>query len=157
MVWNQKMSLIVGGLVSCAALVGCNQLNTRPDANLAPVRGVDQSDPRATLILASAKLIDNVRLGSSRFQPVGQLTRAQVTVQNLSDNRYTLEYQFEWEDVGGISVGNSGSWHRFTLSPRGVKKFTSTGKVPEAVNITFTTRLPDDVFIQRNKAEEDKY
>lgn len=154
MVWNHKSSLIFTGLLSCAALVGCNQLNARPDGDLQAVRGVDQSDPRATLVLASPQLIDNVRLGSPRFQTVGELTRAQVTVQNLSDNRYTLEYRFEWEDGGGMSVGNSGSWYRFTLSPRGVQKFTSTGKVPEAVNITFTTRLPDDVFIRQDREEE---
>lgn len=154
MVWDRRLLLMVSGLLSCAALTGCNQLNARPGADLAQVRGVDQSNPRATLVLASQELIDDVRLGSPRFQSVGQLTRAQVTVQNLSDNRYTLEYRFEWEDGSGMSAGNSGSWHRFTLSPRGVQKFTSTGKVPEAVNITFTTRLPDDVFIQSDREEE---
>jgi uncharacterized protein YcfL len=79
-----------------------------------------------------------------------------VTVQNVSEKRFSLEYKFDWEDPQGFAVNSAAMWQRFTLSPRQVRKFTSTGKVPEATNITFTVRLPDDAFILQESEEYDR-
>jgi len=72
-------------------------------------------------------------------------------VQNLSENRYTLEYKFDWKESEGFSVNSRSVWHRFTLTSHQTQSFQSMGKIPEAVNITFTVRFPDDVFIENYK------
>lgn len=144
--------LVVGS--AFIALGACNQTMTR-EPELVQNRSIDQSHPRATLVLASEKLVGDVSLSNPVFQPAGQLTRAQVTVQNLSGVRYTLEYKFDWADAQGFNVNSLGSWQRFTLSPRQATRFTSTGKVPEATNITFTVRLPDDAFIHHDRDDRD--
>ena len=72
-------------------------------------------------------------------------------VYNLTETRYTLEYKFDWEDSQGFKVGSINSWHRFTLTAGEERTFTSTGKVPDATNIVFTVRFPDDVFIETEK------
>lgn len=143
-------------LAGALALAGCNQTMPLTGSGLVPTTSVDQSHPRATLVLASAPLVSDIVLTNPQFQPVGQLTRAQVTVQNVSEKRFSLEYKFDWEDPQGFAVNSAAMWQRFTLSPRQVRKFTSTGKVPEATNITFTVRLPDDAFILQESDEYDR-
>jgi len=150
-----KLFPLLTTLSALFVLSGCNQYGVRAEQELVSNSSVNQEDPRATLVLASRDLVGDIRLSSPRFQSVGDLTRAQVTVQNLSENRYTLEYRFEWADYQGFATGGLSSWHRYTLSPREARKFTSTGKVPEATSITFTTRLPDDVFIRNSDEQKD--
>jgi uncharacterized protein YcfL len=134
-------------LISTVLLSGCNQVTVREESGLVQGSTIDQSDQRATLILGSEALVGNVRLVSPKFRSIGELTQAQVTVQSLTDTKLTLEYKFVWQDAQGFQEGGAGSWHRFTLTPRQVISFNSTGKVPEASNIVFTVRLPDDFFI----------
>lgn len=139
-----------------AALAGCNQALPRTGSGLVPTSSVNDSHPRATLVLASEPLVQDIVLINPQFQSVGQLSRAQVTVQNLSEKRFSLEYKFDWEDAQGFSVNNAVAWQRFALSPRQVRKFTSTGKVPDATRITFTVRLPDDAFILQQSDQYDR-
>ena len=114
---------------------------------------LDNSDPRARLVLGSNKLVGNVRMANLRFRKVGRFTQAQVGIQNLSNNRYNVEYRVEWEDQNGFMVDQSGVWRRLTLSPTQIDTFTTTGKVPEAAHIVVNLRMPDDPFII-NKDEE---
>jgi len=151
---NIKIISLLLGTSMLAILSACNLQNVRPEAELVQNSSIDQTNPRANLVLASEDLVGDIRLSNPVFQAIGALTRAQVTVQNLTENRYTLEYKFDWADNQGFAVNSLSSWHRFTLSPRQALKFTSTGKVPEATTITFTTRLPDDVFIHYNRDED---
>ncbi len=147
--------LVLGVALVAGAVAGCTPQTVKEQPELIAGPSLDTSHPRAKLILGSEDLVGEIRISSPRFRPVGQLTQAQVTVQNLTDSRYTLEYRFGWEDSEGFKVGNPGSWHRFTLAPRQVETFNSTGKVPEATNIVFTVRLPDDVFIHMKKEEKE--
>jgi uncharacterized protein YcfL len=142
---------LVAAVVVVGVVAGCTPQNVRSNQELVPGPSIDQSYPGAKLVLGSEDLVGEVRLSNAIFRPVGQLTQAQVTVQNLTDTRYTLEYKFDWEDANGFAIGSLGTWHRFKLTPRHVAKFTSTGKTPEATNIIFTVRLPDDVFIHSDR------
>jgi len=117
-------------------------------------RMIDTSNPRAKLIVGSTKLVNNIAVIDPRFRKLGEMTQAEVTVQNLTDDRYTLEYKFDWEDVDGFTVNSNSMWHRFTLTARQSQRFQSLGKTPAAVNIMFTVRLPDDAFIEMYKQEE---
>ncbi|MCP3851480.1 MAG: DUF1425 domain-containing protein [Gammaproteobacteria bacterium] len=112
---------------------------------------LDDTHPRARLVLGSEKLVGNIRMGNIRFRKVGLFTQAQVGIQNLSDVRYNLEYKVEWEDESGFMLDQSGAWQRFTLAPTQIDTVTSTGKVQDAYKIVITVRLPDDPFIINRK------
>lgn len=134
-------------LVLAMMTAGCNQQGLKADVELQPDPTIDQSYPGATLILGSEDLVGYIRLGGPRLDPVGQLTRGQVSVQNLTEERYTLEYRFDWRDAQGFNAGDPGVWRRFTLAPRTAQAFNSTGKIPQATGFVFTVRLPDDMFV----------
>lgn len=119
-----------------------------------PLSPVDDSHPRARLITGSRDLLGYIALTNPRFRQVGQLAQVNVNVENLSENRYTLEYRFEWMDDQGFAVDGKNVWHRFTLSPQGQTTVASMGKTPDAKNIVFTVRFPDDVFIEDHKQLE---
>lgn len=108
---------------------------------------LDDSHPRARLVLGSEKLVGNIRMANVKFRKVGLFTQAQVGIQNLSDVRYNVEYKVEWEDASGFMVDQSGVWRRLTLSPTQIDTATATGKVQDAYKLVFTVRLPDDPFI----------
>ena len=72
-------------------------------------------------------------------------------MQNLSNNRYTLEYQYAWEDQEGFSISENRVWKRFVLGPREIKSFRSVAGDPKAYGFTMTVRLPDDLFIHQEK------
>ncbi len=143
-------------MVCAIGFVMMNGCSSMPDSNqrTVPQSMIDTSNPRAKLIVGSKKLVNKIVLLDPRFRVLGQMTQAEVTVQNLTDDRYTLEYKYDWEDSQGFSVDSRSMWHRFTLTARQTQRFQSTGKTPEAVNIIFTIRLPDDAFIEMYKQEE---
>jgi uncharacterized protein YcfL len=133
---------------------GCIFDSVRPPT---AVPTIDTQDPRAKLVLGSEDLLGKVALGDTKLRQVGVLTQAQVTVQNLTDNRYTLEYRFDWRDSQGFDVGSLNTWHRFTLTPRQTQTFNSMGKTPAANNIVFNLRVVDDAFIENyRQMERDK-
>ena len=111
-----------------------------------PPQAVDTSHPRAKLVTGSERLLGMVLIENPRFRELGQLTQAEVTVRNTTENTYNLEYKYEWTDDQGFTVGSSSMWHRFTLTPHQEKNFPSTGKTPAAKNIIFTVRLPNTAF-----------
>ena len=129
-------------------------LNPSSRQEVVRTKAVDDSNPRAKLIVGSKKLVGYVVLLNPKFRQLGQMTQAQVTVQNLTDNRYSLEYKCDWFDAQGFKVGPRPVWQRFTLSPMITKTVTSMGKVPEARNIVFMVRLPDDAFIDLDRRIE---
>ncbi len=132
-------------------LVACKPASVAENPNYVKQDTLDDTHPRARLVLGSEKLVGNIRMANIKFRKVGLFTQAQVGIQNLSDVRYNLEYKVEWEDEGGFMLDQSGVWQRFTLSPTQIDTVTTTGKVPEAYKVVFTVRLPDDPFIINNK------
>jgi len=151
---NRYVRLIGSILLLTAVSSGCATDGVRPPA---AVPTIDTQDPRAKLVLGSEDLLGKVALGDTRLRQVGVLTQAQITVQNLTDNRYTLEYRFDWRDSQGFDVGSLNSWHRFTLTPRQTQTFNSMGKTPAATNIVFNVRVVDDAFIENyRQMERDK-
>ncbi|MBW2271874.1 MAG: YcfL family protein [Deltaproteobacteria bacterium] len=103
---------------------------------------VDHTYPRAKLVLGSKDLLGKVVIIDPKFRKTGSLTEASVSVQNLSQNTYNLEYRFEWEDDDGFEVDGGGIWTRFSLTPNLIKKIRATGPSPQATRITFTVRYP---------------
>jgi len=149
---NQYCRVLLSGLM-VLFIFGCQASAVRPPET---VSTIDNAHPRAKLVIGSDELLRKVGIGNPQLRSLGQLTQAQVMVQNLTETRYTLEYKFDWEDDQGFNVASVNTWHRFTLTPRETKTFASTGKVPDAKNIVFTVRLPDDVFIESQKKKSDR-
>ena len=114
----------------------------------APPAAVDTSDPRAKRVLASNGLAGRIDLSAPRFRKLGNFTQAQVTVQNLTPDRYILEYKFDWHDENWFATGQKTAWHRFTLSPNQIETVQSMGKTPEASHIFLTVRFPEDATIK---------
>ncbi|MDZ7758837.1 MAG: DUF1425 domain-containing protein [Desulfovermiculus sp.] len=125
---------------------GCQPQVSSPNP-VEPVSNVDTSHPRAKLVIGSKKILGKVKILNPRFRKVGKMTQAEVTVQNLSDTKFSLEYKFDWQDAQGFTVDSGSMWHRFTLTPHQMRDFSSTGKTPAAEQITFTVRFPHDAFI----------
>ncbi len=152
-----KSKLLLGLTLSSILVVGGCQTPPSVSENPGYIARdtLDNSDPRARLVLGSNKLVGNVRMANLRFRKVGLFTQAQVGIQNLSNDRYNVEYRVEWEDESGFMVDQSGVWRRLTLSPTQIDTFTTTGKVQEAAHIVINLRMPDDPFII-NKDEEKK-
>lgn len=134
---------------------GC-QLGTSDTKRVEAHRTIDTSHPNAILVVGNDALVGTITLLDPRLRKVGAFTQGQVTVQNLSDIRLSLEYKFKWEDTAGFVVDEDNMWNRFALTPRQVKRFQSTGKSQDAANMVFTVRNPDDVFIEYDLRHKDE-
>jgi uncharacterized protein YcfL len=134
-------------LIIAFAISACKPASVAENPNFVAQDTLDDTHPRARLVLGSERLVGNIRMANVKFRKVGLFTQAQIGIQNLSDVRYNLEYKVEWEDANGFMLDQSGVWHRFTLSPTQIDTVTSTGKVQDAYKVVFTVRLPDDPFI----------
>jgi len=144
------VSLIFFALVA----TGCS-VNKGANVRYLAQRTIDDTHPRATLILGSSDLVNKVLITNVRVAQVGLLPKAGIDVQNLTDNRYNLEYKIVWRDKQGFPINVSNVWHRFVLSPRKIKSFQSMGKTEEAYSIQFTVRFPDDLYIESDKRERE--
>ncbi len=155
-----KLIIRAGGLLVIAVVFGCTPAvkpaaeqrvvppapaKQQPVAPVAPAT-TDTSHPRAKLIVGSGQLAGKVVITDPRFRSVGRLNQAEVTVKNLTETRYALEYKFEWQDKQGFSIDSGNVWHPFTLTPLQTRRFQSTGKTPQASAIIFMIRFPDDAF-----------
>ncbi len=118
-------------------------------------RTIDQSHPRARLIVGSEGLYDQVRLVKARVAPLGNFMRGQAAVQNLTDERLVLEYKIDWMDDEGFLIGDGGIWERFALGPRELRPFKSLGKSKRAARMQFTVRFPGDTFIESSTRWKD--
>lgn len=121
---------------------------TQQTEEVPPPPAVDTSHPRAKLVLASNGLAGNIGLLEPRFRKLGAFTQAQVTIRNVSPDRYVLEYKFDWHDDDWFATGQKTVWHRFTLSPNQIETLQSMGKTPEASGIVLTVRFPEDATIK---------
>jgi uncharacterized protein YcfL len=126
-------------------------LNTDPNQQIIQTSAVDTSYPGLTRVLASEYLVGYVSLVNPRLGQTGNFTKAQVTVQNLTQNRYSVEYQYQWEDQDGLAVGSPKPWRRFVLGPKEAKILAEMALRQEAKQAMVTVRIVDDPFIELNK------
>ncbi len=142
------------GIVLSAVLIftGCNTTGgSDPNVRHYQQDTIDATNPRARLVLGSKDLVGQIALVDARLGSAGALAKGEVSVQNLSNNRYTLEYQYAWEDQEGFGISENRVWKRFVLGPREIKSFRSVAGDPKAYGFTMTVRLPDDLFIHQEK------
>lgn len=137
--------------LALALLAGCKSPPPEPSgpitdgAALDPnAPAVDESDPRARLILGQDVLRGRISLQQPRFRKVGNFTQTALQVVNHSEDRFELEYQLVWRDDDDFEV-SSGAWKRFTLPGYEEEAIQAIANRPEASQITVTVRLPDQV------------
>lgn len=154
--------VLIGLLLATAMAVGCSTvskpepgLNTNPNQEIIQTRAVDTSFPGVKRIIASDYLIGYISVVNPRLGKTGNFSKAQVTVQNLTQNRYSLEYQYQWEDQEGFPVGSPRPWKRFVLGPKEAKNFSEMALRQNAKRTMFTVRIVDDTFIELNKQLKD--
>lgn len=147
------MILALASLVSGCATVSQPDpgLDTYSNQEIIQTRAVDTSYPGLKRVIASDQLIGYISVANPKLGPKGAFTKAQVTVQNLTENRYAVEGQFQWEDQSGFAVGSPRPWKRFVLGPKQAKNFSEMALQKDAKQTIFTVRLVDDIFIELNK------
>lgn len=147
--------LVIAGMATGCAQQTVSQpdpgLNTNSNQEIIQTSSVDTSYPGLKRLIASQYLVGYVAVVNPKIGHKGLFTNAQVTVQNLTENRYELEYQYQWEDTGGFAVGSPRPWKRFTLQPRETETFSELALQKDAQQTIFTVRLVDDTFIELNK------
>ncbi len=131
-------------------------LNTNSNQEVIQTRAVDTTYPGLKRVIASDYLIGYIGVVNPKLANNGAFPKAQVSVQNLTQNRYELECQYQWEDNSGFEVGSPRPWKRFVLGPKEVKNFAEMALRKEAKNAIFTVRLVDDTFIELNKQFQKK-
>ncbi len=153
--WSLLVLLLLLGTTNCTTVSQPEPgLNTYSNQDIIQTRAVDTSYPPLKRIIASDYLIGYVSVVNPRIAKAGAFAKAQITIQNLTQNRYSLEYQYQWEDAQGFAVGTPRPWTRFVLAPKEAENITEMALRPEAVKAIFTVRLPDDAFIELNKKLE---
>lgn len=155
---ESKMTYKITGLLLMICLTvslsGCSPFSGA-NAKYKEQRTIDDTHPRATLILGTTELVDNVLLTNVRVAKIGLLNKAGIDIQNLTDNRYTLEYKFVWRDKHRFAIDATNVWHRFVLTPRKIKSVHSVGKTEEAHSVQFTVRFPDDLYIESDRLDRE--
>lgn len=144
-------------LALLATLVsGCNETvgTSNPNIRHYQQNTIDATHPRVRLVLGSEQLVGNIALVDVRLDTSSDLPRVEVSAQNLTNNRYSLEYLYTWEDRQGFSINENRVWRRFVLGPREIKGLQSVGKNPDAWSVTLTVRLPDDRFIHQERVPD---
>jgi len=157
------LGIIVALVAVSAVSTGCSTvsqpepgLNTNSNQEIIQTRAVDTSYPGLKRVIASDYLIGYISVVNPKLGQAGNFSKAQVTVQNLTQNRYSLEFQYQWEDDGGFAVGTPRPWKRFVLGPKEANNFSEMALRQDAKQAVFTVRLVDDTFIELNKQLEKK-
>ena len=137
-------------------LSGCNEPVgvSNPNIRHYQQNTINAEHPRVRLVLGSEQLVGKIALVNVRLDDSSDLPRVEVSVQNLTNDRYTLEYRYEWQDRQGFGINDNTVWRRFVLGPREIRSFQTVGKNPDAYSVTFTVRLPDDIFIHQERVPE---
>lgn len=114
---------------------------------------IDESYPRARLIVGGKPLSKKILLTKARVAPFGKIMRGRASIQNLTDKAMTLEYKFDWYDDEGFIIGDGGIWDRIKLRAREIRPLKSLGKSKHASKMQLIVRYPGDIFIDASQAD----
>ncbi len=148
MVLENKILPVCFAILASFSLAGCST----PSPIFVP--GLDDSTPRAKLIVSSRQLRGAVELRNARFRKVGKLTQTQIDLVNRTSSAVDLEYQIVWQDDQGFDAGGLKSWRHVSISAKGTEGLTSLGNVPKAFRVTLTVRLPEEFFEHETQETE---
>jgi uncharacterized protein YcfL len=148
-------------LITILATAGCKTASkpehvpgAHSNQEIIATSAVDTSYPRLTRVISTPLLVDHIMVVNPKLGTQGKFAKAQVTVQNLTENRYELEYQYQWEDAAGFSAGTPRPWKRFVLEPKEASMYSELALNENAKRAIFTVRIVTDTFIELNKQLE---
>lgn len=137
--------LVAGGCVTGKATDGPH--------DVIPSGQVDDSDPRILVIYGNEEFTDKVHVIRKLVDDSGTLAKCSLTLQNISNDTFVVEYQFRWLEQSGMPIMQTPAWSRMTLAPNAVKPILNVAKVPEAKIVEFTIRLPLTGMYQKPEQE----
>ena len=130
-------------LLAAAMLCGCvTTTATTANHNVLDTRQIDDSDPRMLVIYGNKEFNNKLFVIRKIMDDGNRLAKCSLTLQNVSDTTFVVEYQFQWMEESGMPVMQTAAWARATLPPNAVKTVISVAKTPEARKVEFTIRLP---------------
>ena len=115
---------------------------------------IDDSFAGLKRVIASDYLLGSISVINPKIGEKGNFSKAQVTVKNLTQNRYELECQYQWEDQDGFAAGDPRPWHRFVLGPKELKNIFEMALRQDAKQAVFTVRQVDDSSVKENYQPE---
>ena len=124
------------------ALAACGNNTTPYHGGVQESKQVDATAEKILIVYGNEEFEDNLVVTRKVFDESGNLPQCSVTLQNLSNKAFVVEYQFVWMSKSGIPIMQSAAWHRLTLAPNAVKPLINVAKTPEAGTVEFTVRLP---------------
>ena len=110
---------------------------------------VDETHPNIMVVYGNQELNGNVAVVRKIYDDSSKLAKCSLTIQNLSDHTFILEYQFRWLEASGMPIMQTPAWSRLTLAPHAVKPVLTVAKMPEAKIVEFTLRLPMTALYER--------
>jgi len=129
------------GLLLLSLLGACASVDTSSGAGENTWKGNEHSDEFDVVE-------DNVQLRSyfTIREIRSQRRDGRLTIQFELHNKYrttrSIEYQVEWFDDSGFSVGRSDNWNRETIAGNGSKALSITALTPAATGWSLHVRPP---------------
>jgi uncharacterized protein YcfL len=123
------------GLLLAMLATGCMASSPSP-------HNVDDTDPRILVIYGNKEFEDKLLVIRKILDDSQRLARCAVTLQNVSQDTFVVEYQFRWMESSGMPIMQTPAWSRLTVSPNAVRPLVNVAKVPNARIVKFTVRLP---------------
>ncbi|WP_462326724.1 DUF1425 domain-containing protein [Desulfobaculum sp.] len=136
--------LLIGMLLSAVALGGCVQRTSNKGQALTTdvqTKHVIYAEGRAKLVVGDKALLDNLALTNVHFGKVGNFTRATVTLQNLADTYYHIEWNVQWLDREGFPVESYSVWQQEDMTPNMLQPVKFVGKHPDAWGFVINVRM----------------
>ncbi len=134
---------ILASLLLILLAAGCTGQSASSSAhNVVPTDRVDDSDSNILVIYGNKEFDDKLLVVRKMMDGSGRLAKCSVTLQNVSEDTFVVEYQFRWMEAGGMPVMQTPAWNRMTVPPKSAKPLVNMAKVPEARIVEFTIRLP---------------
>lgn len=143
-------SLLAVLVLACIIVGGCNGGKAPVTTHsLAANDQVDETNPRITVIYGNEEFNGKVYIVRKFLDDSGNLTKCSVTLQNVSQDTFVVEYQFRWLEESGMPVMQTPAWTRMTMAPNAVKPIINMAKTQAAKNVEFTIRLPMTAMYQK--------
>lgn len=110
-------------------------------------KGTELEQVAIQRVILHPDLVDEIGVISERLIKVGAYPVVELSLKNFTEDRYTIEYRFDWFDASGFKIDSLQSWNRVSLTPNATVDIKSVGKSDKATQYKVNIRLPDDVFI----------
>lgn len=129
------------GVLLLALLGACASVDTSSGAGENTWKGNEASD-KFDVVEDNVQLRSYFTIREIRSQRRDGRLAIQFELVNKYRTTRTVEWQIEWFDASGFSVGRSDNWNRETIAGNGSKALSTTALKPEATGWAMHVRPP---------------